>query len=79
MMFTRYFTEVKDLRFQKSLHLGVDHIKCTLTYEMNFLSGRGAEELTVYSWTTKVSAPLAIDTSYDFYIRIMKKDKFKQN
>ena len=46
---------------------------------MNFLSGRGAEELTVYSWNTKVSAPLAIDTSYDFYIRIMKKDKFKQN
>ena len=26
---------------------------------MNFLSGRGAEELTVYSWNTKVSAPLS--------------------
>ena len=24
---------------------------------MNFLSGRGAEELTVYGWNTKVSAP----------------------
>ena len=24
---------------------------------MNFLSGRGAEETTVYGWNTKVSAP----------------------
>ena len=24
---------------------------------MNFLSGWGAEELTVYGWNTKVSAP----------------------
>ena len=50
-MFSRYFTEVNDLRFQKSLHLGVDHIK------MYSLSGQGAEEPTVYGWNTKVSAP----------------------
>ena len=50
--------EVNDPRFQKSLHLGIDHIKryCHLTNEL--LSGRGAEEPTVYGWNTKVSTPL---------------------
>ena len=28
---------------------------------MNFLSGRGAEEPTVYGWNTKVSAPLYLE------------------
>ena len=62
-MFSRYFTEVtevNDLRFQKSLYLGVDDIKmyCHLRNELSKWSG--AEELTVYSWNTKVSAPLLL-------------------
>ena len=42
---------------------------------MNFLSGRGAEELTVYSWNTKVSAPLYLD-EFDFfcYVKISLKN-----
>ena len=31
---------------------------------MNFLSGRGAEEPTVYGWNTKVSAPFALSNQY---------------
>ena len=32
---------------------------------MKFLSGQGAEELTVYGWNTKVSAPFGEDISID--------------
>ena len=41
-------TEVNGLRLPKFVHLRVDHIKCTDTPKMSFLSARGAEELTVY-------------------------------
>ena len=34
---------------------------------MNFLSGRGAEELTVYDWNTKVSAPFMILSTSENY------------
>ena len=54
-------TEVNDLRFQKSLHLGVDHIKM-YSHSTNELS-KCSEELTVYGWNTKVSAPFAFLSS----------------
>ena len=44
---------------------------------MNLPSGRGAEELTVYSWNTKVSAPfcLIFMNLYDLHFTL---DDFKK-
>ena len=42
---------------------------------MNFLSGRGTEEPTVYGWNTKVSAPFMLHASCcDFFFHFKLKD-----
>ena len=45
---------------------------------MNFLSGRGAEEPTVYGWNTKVSAPLYLELERESKEIEWKSEKERQ-